>query len=131
MLAVLLDAGLPEVESVRLAAESTANRVLVKRSTRVQQRLAAGVRLADALQAMDDAGELHWRLANARPALGGFRRALAGWHEALDAKAFQQEQAVAQFATTAMVLFNGAIVASFVLAIFFVLIDLVNQATLW
>ena len=131
MLAVLLDAGLPEAEGVRLAAEATANRVVLSRATRVRQRLADGVRLADALKAMDDAGELHWRLANARPARGGFRCALAGWHEALDAKAFQQEQAAAQFATTTMVLFNGAIVASFVLAIFLVLIDLVNQATLW
>jgi len=131
MLAVLLDSGMPEAEAVRLAAEATANRVMLRRAARVRQRLADGARLADALKAIDDAGELHWRLANARPALGGFRRALAGWHEALDAKAFQQEQAAAQFATTTMVLFNGAIVASFVLAIFLVLIDLVNQATLW
>jgi len=131
MLAVLLDAGMQESEAVVLAAESTANRVLVRRAERVRARLAEGIKLAEALKALDDAGELHWRIANARSARGGFRRALAGWHEALDAKAFQQEQTAAQVATTSLVLFNGVIVASFVFAIFVVLIDLVNQATLW
>jgi hypothetical protein len=87
--------------------------------------------LPEALKALDDAGELHWRLANARPARGGFRRALAGWHEALDAKAFQQEQTAAQVATTSLVLFNGAIVAAFVFAIYLALINLVQEAMLW
>jgi type II secretory pathway component PulF len=131
MFAVLLDANLPEPEAVRLAAESTDNRVLVRLATRVRSRLAEGVALPEALKALDDAGELHWRLANARPGHGGFRRALAGWLEALDARAFQQEQSAAQVATTSLVLFNGVIVAAFVFAIYLAIFSLIQEAALW
>jgi len=131
MLSVLLDAGLPEPEAVRLAAESTANRTLANRAALVRKRLADGIALPEALKVLDDAGELHWRLANARPALGGFRRALAGWLEALDAKAFQQEQTAAQVATTSLVLLNGLIVAGFVFAIYIALFNLIQEASLW
>jgi hypothetical protein len=58
-------------------------------------------------------------------------RALTGWHEALDAKAFQLEQAAAQVTTTVLVLVNGLIVASFMIAVFLVLITLINGAALW
>ena len=49
----------------------------------------------------------------------------------LDAKAFQLEQSAAQIATTALVLLNGLIVGSLVVAIFLVLIQLLNEAVLW
>jgi hypothetical protein len=58
-------------------------------------------------------------------------KALSGWHEALDAKAFQQEQTAAQVATTLLVLLNGAIVACFVIGMFVALIQLINNAILW
>ena len=80
---------------------------------------------------MDDSGELRWRLANALHSSRGFLRALTGWHEALDAKAFQQEQAVAQLTTTGLVLFNGVMVAGIVIAVFLALIQLLNEAVLW
>ena len=80
---------------------------------------------------MDDSGELRWRLANALQGRGNFLRALMGWHEALDAKAFQEEQAAAQLTTTGLVLFNGVMVASIVIAVFLVLIQLLNEAVLW
>ena len=59
----------------------------------------------------------------------GFVRALTGWHEALDAKAFQLEQAAAQVITTVLVLINGLIVASIMIAVFLVLIQLINGAS--
>lgn len=131
LLAVLLDASVPEPEAVRLAAEATANHVMLARAERVRAKLAAGTPLPEALRAMDDSGELHWRIENGRHGRRGFRAALAGWHEALDAKAFQQEQAAAQVATTSLVLINGAMVGAFVIAVFLALISLINVALLW
>ncbi len=131
MLAVLLDAEVPEPEAVTLAAEATANRVMKRRAATVCRLLNQGTRLPEAVRAMDDTGELHWRLSNALHHRGGFVRALAGWHDALEAKAFQLEQSAAQVATTLLVLLNGAIVASIVIAVFLVIIHLINTANLW
>lgn len=131
MLAVLLDAGVPEPEAVALAADSTANALVRHRAAKVISRLNSGVPLPDALQVMDDSGELHWRLSNALHRGAGFLRALAGWHDALDAKAFQSEQAAAQITTSLLVLFNGLVVAAFVIGLFAALVDLIMQVTLW
>ena len=131
MLAVLLEANVPEADAVNLAAESTANSVMQRRAQKVVALLNQGISLPDALREMDDAGELHWRLKNALSRRGGFVRALAGWHDALEAKAFQLEQGAAQITTTLMVLLNGVIIASVVLAVFLALIQLLNRATLW
>jgi len=131
MLAILLDSGVPEAEAVLLAGDSTANLIMRRRAERVQNRLKQGVNLADALRLMDRAPEFHWRISNALERGAGFLSALAGWHEALDAKAFQLEQSAAQVTTTGLVLLNGTIVACIILAIFLCLIQLINQATLW
>ncbi|MEY2428806.1 MAG: Type secretion system protein [Verrucomicrobiota bacterium] len=131
MLAVLLDAQVPEPEAVSLAGESTANSSMILRARKTCARLKAGIRLPEAIGSMDDSKELQWRLSNALGHGGGFLRALTGWHEALDAKAFQLEQTAAQITTTFLVLFNGLIVACIVIAIFLALIELINQATLW
>lgn len=94
-------------------------------------QLAQGVKLPEAIRTIDDAGELQWRLTNALQRGRGFLSALNGWHEALDSKAFQQEQTAAQITTTALVLFNGFIVAAIVIGMFLPLIALINAATLW
>jgi type II secretory pathway component PulF len=131
MLAVLLDAEMPEAEAVMVAAQSTGNTVLIRRAQKVCALLANGVKLSEAIRAIDDSGELHWRISNALHQRGGFLRALAGWHEALDAKAFQLEQTAAQVMSTGFVLFNGVVVGCIVIAVFLMLINLLNQATLW
>lgn len=131
MLAVLLDAEVPETEAVALAGAATANLAMSRRARQVQKLLNEGVKLPEAMRAMDDTGEFRWRLSNALHHRGGFLRALSGWHEALDAKAFQLEQSAAQVTTTALVLFNGLIVATIVIGMFLVLIQLLNQAVLW
>jgi type II secretory pathway component PulF len=131
MLAVLLDAEVPEAEAVSLAGEAAANVVLLRRAHRVRLLLNDGIKLPEAIRAIDDSGELRWRLSNALRRSGGFLRALSGWHEALDAKAFQLEQSAAQIATTLLVLGNGLIVALIVIGMFLVLIQLINQAVLW
>jgi type IV pilus assembly protein PilC len=131
MLAVLLDAEVPETEAVSLAAQSTANFAIIRRAQKVRALLQEGVKLPEAMRALDNSPELQWRLSNALGRGAGFVRALTGWHEALDAKAFQLEQSAAQITTTVLVLVNGLIVGSFMIAIFLAIITLINQATLW
>ncbi len=131
MLAVLLDGEVPEAEAISLAAQSTANLAIIRRAERVRALLQEGVKLPEALRVLDNSKELHWRLSNALRRGTGFVRALTGWHEALDARAFQQEQAAAQIITTVLVLINGLIVASVLIAVFLVLIQLIGHASIW
>jgi type II secretory pathway component PulF len=131
MLAVLLDTGVPEAEAVALAGQSTANPTFLRRANQVVSQLKQGVKLPEALRVLDRGGELQWRIANALHRGHGFLKALAGWHDALDAKAFQQEQMAAQLTTTGLVLLNGLIVGSIVCAVFLCLINLINGAVLW
>jgi type II secretory pathway component PulF len=131
MLAALLDAGVPEVRALPLAGESTANRVLQRRTTAAVTELRSGVTLAAALKAVDETGQFHWRLANALQSRGGFLVALNGWLEALDAKAFQQEQAAAHTITTGLVIFHGLIVGTLIAGIFLALIALIDAGVAW
>ena len=131
ILALLLDSGVPEADAVTLAADSTANAVIQRRAAKVRERLSRGIQLPQAIGAMDDSGEWQWRLRNTFERGRDFVRSLTGWHEALDAKAFQLEQTAAQFTTTGVVLFNGVIVACIVTAVFLALIDLISEAALW
>ncbi len=126
MLAVLLDGGVPEASAIRLAGDCTANEICRRRARRAIAALEQGVKLDEAVRAFDDTGEFHWRLANATHARGGFLEALDSWHESLDAKAFQQEQAAAHALTTAVVILNGVFVALVATAMFGVLIAVVN-----
>ena len=121
MLAVLLDGGVPEADAVRLAGECTANAICRQRAAQVMAALQQGVKLEEAVRDFDDHRELHWRLGNAVHAQGGFLEALRGWHEMLDAKAFQQEEAAAQIVTSGVVILNGAFVALIAIAMFAIL----------
>jgi type II secretory pathway component PulF len=127
MLAVLLDGGVPEAEAVRLAGASTTNEICRRRAGRVVAELERGVRLNDAVRDFDDSGEFHWRFTNATHARGGFLNALRGWHEALDAKAFQQEEASAHIITSGLVIMNGALVALIATAMFGILMAVLNS----
>jgi hypothetical protein len=80
---------------------------------------------------MDDSGEFRWRLTHALRAGGGFFQAITGWNEALDAKAFQQEQATAHVVTTSLVVLNGILVGFIVVSVFGVLISIINAGMLW
>jgi type II secretory pathway component PulF len=126
MLSVLLDGGVPEAEAVRLAGDSTANEICRRRAQRVLAALEKGIKLDDAVRAFDDSGEFHWRLTNATHAHGGFLNALRGWHEALDAKAFQQEEAATHVITSGLVIVNGLVVALIATAMFGLLVMILN-----
>jgi general secretion pathway protein F/type IV pilus assembly protein PilC len=131
MLAVLLDSDVPEPEAVALAADCTANKIFRQRAACAVDDLKRGLKLTQAVQAMDDSGEFGWRLTNAIHGAGGFLKALAGWHESLDAKAFQEEQAAAHGITTALVLWSGVFVGAVVISVFMFLVSLINEGVLW
>jgi type II secretory pathway component PulF len=122
MLAVLLDGGVPEPVAVRLAGDCTANEICRRRAQRVVAALEKGVKLDEAVRAFDDTGEFHWRLTNATHAHGGFLAALRGWHEALEAKAFQQEETATHVLTSGLVIMNGLVVALIATAMFGMLV---------
>jgi type II secretory pathway component PulF len=129
MLAVLLDGGVPESEAVRLAGDCTANEICRRRTARILAAMEQGVKLDDAIRAFDDRGEFRWRLSNATHTRGGFLKALHGWHETLDARAFQQEEATAQAVTSGLVIMNGLAVGLIVTAMFGLLVAIL-RATL-
>jgi len=132
MLTVLLDGGVPEAEAVRLAGDCTANEVCLRRAQRMLAALQQGTKLDVAVRAFDDRGEFHWRLKNViaqAGTRGGFLDALRGWHEALDAKAFQQEEATAHAVTSGLVVLNGLVVALITTAMFGLIVSIL-KATL-
>ncbi len=130
MLAVLLDGGVPEAEAVRLAGDATANEICRRRAARVLARLQAGDSLTAAIRAFDHSGEFHWRLTNATHSRGGFLNALRGWHEALDARAFHQQEAATQSFTSGLIILNGLIVGIFATGLFGILIAILKGALL-
>ena len=130
MLAVLLDGGVPEAEAVRLAGDSTANEICRRRARRVMAALEKGIKLDDAVRGFDDSGEFHWRLTNATHAHGGFLSALRGWHESLDARAFQQEEAATHAVASGLVIMNGVVVGLIATGMFGVLIAILRAAEL-
>ncbi|MBC8001116.1 MAG: type II secretion system F family protein [Opitutaceae bacterium] len=131
LLAVLLDAGLPEQKALLLAAQGTGNEIFHRKAQTAVRALQSGLKLTEAIQRMDDSGEFHWRLTNAAHGPGGFRLALNGWIEALDAKAFQQEQAASQLITTGLVIMNGVSVGVLGVALISPIYEMIAIMTLW
>jgi type II secretory pathway component PulF len=131
ILAIMLDNGVPESTALQLASESVVNEIFSRRIARAQKYLAGGATLTEAVALLDDSGEFRWRITNAIHAHGGFLRALTGWHESLDAKAFQEEQAAAHSVTSGLVIANGLIVATVAVGVFSVLISIINAGVLW
>ncbi|HTL16691.1 MAG TPA: type II secretion system F family protein, partial [Patescibacteria group bacterium] len=56
ILAAVLDADVPENEAVRLAGESTANKIFSRRAQKVATQLAQGVALSEAIRLLDRSG---------------------------------------------------------------------------
>jgi len=130
MFSLLLDAGVPEARALRLGAECAANSGFLERAQRAAAELQQGAKLPEAARRLDDAGEFAWRLRNAAAPRGSFAAALEGWHEALDAKAFQQQQTASQLVTTGFVLLNGVMVSLVALGLFRLLLAILDEAAL-
>jgi type II secretory pathway component PulF len=131
VLAILLDAGMQEVPAVRFAAQATANHIFQFRAERVIQLLQAGTPLPEALKAIEKNKEFQWRWISALRAGKDFFAALRGWHESLETRAFQREQAAAHVITSSIVLINGALVGAIAVAVFLIIISLIEEGTLW
>ena len=89
--------------------------------------LQQGAKLNDAVRTFDDNGEFHWRAHQRSTWAGGFLTALRGWHEALEAKAFQQEETATHALTSGLVILNGAVVALIATAMFGLLIAVLKS----
>jgi type II secretory pathway component PulF len=131
MLGVLLDAGVVEERAVELAAASTANQAFAERGELVAAELREGMKLTEAVTRLDASGEFRWRLANAVHSGKDFGTALAGWLEALETRAFQQQQAFAQVVTTGLVLYNGFMVSLFAVFVFRGITMIIEEGLLW
>jgi type II secretory pathway component PulF len=131
LLAMLLDAGFSEAKALLLAARGTANGILLHKAQRAVQALQQGAKLTEAVQELDPSGEFKWRLENAAASNLGFAPALRGWEEALDAKAYAQEQAASQVVSTGMVFLNGAMVALIAVGLFRILLSIIEEVVLW
>ena len=130
MFSLLLDAGVPEARALRLGAECAANSSFLEHANRAVGELQQGAKLPEAARRLDDAGEFAWRLRNAAAPGGSFTAALEGWHEALAAKAFQQQQTASQLVTTAFVFLNGVMVSLVALGLFRLLLAILDEAAL-
>ncbi|MFO1496946.1 MAG: hypothetical protein U1G07_00870 [Verrucomicrobiota bacterium] len=130
MLGVLLDASIPEERAVQLAAEGTANTAF-RLPRGAGHQLRHGIALPDALATFDATGELRWRLTNAFRSGHGFLSGLQGWLDSLDARAFRQQQTFAQTITTALVLYNGTMVALFACFVFEAITRVIEMGVLW
>lgn len=111
MLALLLDAGLPERKALEMAGAATDNEIFMTLVDKALLELEAGVGLSRALELLDPPKEFAWRLANALQRKGNFEEAMEGWFDALDAEADAQEQVAGDLVSTALVILNGAFVA--------------------
>lgn len=125
-LAVLLDAGLDEAESVRLAADASGNQSFRERAGLIIENLSRGMPLPEAVQPLDNDGQFRWRIANAADAANGFTNALAGWQEDLDARAFFQEQAMTHGLAAFLVVWNGVVVGGIAFCVFQFLVHTLN-----
>ncbi len=131
VLAVLLDAGLEETRAVQLAARATGNAVFSRRADRVVEKIRQGITLPEALKDLENNSEFQWRWANALRSGQGFFAALRGWHESLEARAFQQEQAAAHVITSGIVIINGALVGLVCASVFLIIISIIEEGTMW
>lgn len=131
MFSLLLDAEMPEAKALEMAARSTGNIIFMRRAQHALQLLRGGARLTDAVATLEHAGEFKWRFQNAAHSHSGFLNALSGWHESLEARAFQQEQAVSQLTTSSLIFVNGAMILLLGLGMFGMLIWIIQEAALW
>lgn len=130
-LASLLDAGVPEAEAVREAGEIPGSPWYQEGAARAVQCLSRGVALPEAIREVDDAGELRWRLTNARHGRVGFRAAIQGWLDGLDARAHAQEFTAAQGLFCAGLLIQAVAVGLAAAGFFGSLVQIIEGGVQW
>lgn len=131
LLALLLDAGVPEETAVSTAASLSGNAFWRPRADRVVADLREGVWLPEAVRHLDDTGEMQWRAQFSRAQLKPLLPALAGWHESLEAQAFRLERMACDGTNMIFILGCGAGVGLVCVVMFNLLISLMEGVTLW
>ena len=127
MLAVLLDAGVPERRALALAVETTGQRQFIAKVARASAQLEKGAGLAQVVEQIEGRGEFAWRLTNALRAGGRFLDAIQGWLVSLELKAERSEQAAAQAIFVATVLLQGLLVGALTIAVFGLLAGIIHS----
>lgn len=131
MLALLLDAKVPEETAVSTAASLCGNAFWRPRSDLVVADLREGIWLPEAVRHLDVTGEMQWRTQFARAQLKPLLPALAGWHESLEAQAFRLERIACDGTNVLLILGCGAGVGLVCVTIFNLLISLMEGVMLW
>lgn len=134
MLGACLDAGLQEADAVQLAAASTGDEWLRRQGQRAAGQLAEGASLPDVCAPLfDPSGELAWRLRTAQ--IGQNRctvlNAIEGWCGYLEAGAYRDEQAAAQFCSTVLLLVASLFVGLMAYALLHPIAQVVEAMALW
>ncbi|NDF00643.1 MAG: hypothetical protein EB034_20590 [Verrucomicrobia bacterium] len=131
LLALLLDAKVPEELAVDTAARLGGNAFWRTRAELVIADLRAGIWLPEAVRHLDDTGEMEWRTQFSRALLKPLLPALAGWHESLETQAFRLERVACDATNVLFILGCGAGVGLVCVTMFNLLINLMEGVMLW
>jgi type II secretory pathway component PulF len=126
ILALQLDAGVPEEEALTEAAAATGNGSIQRRLPKAIAALRRGATLDLAVAAIDDRPEFLWRLRNGLAAPGSTVTAMRGWVSQLNASAHRNELIAGQSFAAAMLIAQAILVGAFVCGIFLALITLIE-----
>lgn len=128
LLALQLDAGIPEEEALTQAAAATGNRSIQRRLPRAIANLRRGATLDLAVAAIDRRPEFLWRLRNGLAAPGSTVAALRGWVTHLNDSAHRNELIAGQFFAAAVLIAQAVIVGTFICGVFLALATLIETS---
>ncbi|MGY8674188.1 MAG: type II secretion system F family protein [Verrucomicrobiia bacterium] len=127
LLAAFLDAGMPEAEAVRRAADAVNHSYTNSRAKGMLAAMEAGDGLLTATNSFEGCREFQWRYRNAAKAGGNYGESLAGWHASLESLAYYREQRCAEITTAILIVLNGALVGLFAAGIFQFLAHMIER----
>jgi hypothetical protein len=128
LLAVQLDAGVPEEESLLSAAASSGNAAFNRRATKAVANLRRGASLDIAVAALDSHPAFLWRLRNGLARPGLMTDAVRGWVTDLDARARRNELIAGQALGFILFAIQAAVVGSFIATVFLVLSSIIEAS---
>jgi hypothetical protein len=129
LLAVQLDAGVSEEESILGAAGASGNAAFNRRATKAVASLRRGASLDIAVAALDSHPAFLWRLRNGLARPGLMTDAVRGWVTDLDARARRDELIAGQAFGFVLFAVQAAVVGTFIAAVFLIL-ALIIEASL-
>jgi len=128
LLAVQLDAGVSEEESILGAAGASGNTAFNRRATQAVADLRRGASLDLAVAAVDRHPGFLWRLRNGLARPGLMTDAVRGWVADLDARARRNELIAGQALGFLLFAVQAAVVGSFIATVFLVLSSIIEAS---